>query len=143
MLGMLKKYTVELSPTINGQLSNQKIPITNQKVIRSLLYGDEEYVDETITDAKGRFSFTEKSIKSKLPGNIFHEDNVQLYITTNVENETYLLWFSNQNDIIINLLYVDYLNTLVADITSEEESFRIYEPDDATKSYQIHSICRW
>lgn len=143
MLGMLKKYTVELSPEVRGQLLNQKKPLSHHKVARSLIYGDEEYLDETITDMEGNFQLSKKSIKSKLPGNVFHEPKVQVYITTEVHGAAHLLWFSNQDGININPLYINYLNSLNADISNKEESFWIDEPQDPNLSYQIHSICRW
>jgi len=143
MLGMLKKYTVELSPEVSGQLSNKKTPLLNQTIKRCLIYGDEEYVDTTITDFDGKFKFPPKNIQSRLPGNPLHEPKVQQIICADINDSVYLIWFSNQDDIHINPLYCDYLNHLNADISDEKESFWIDDIKDPEQSYQIHSICRW
>ena len=143
MLGMLKKYTVELSPEVQGRLLNEKVPIPNYEINRCLIYGDEEFLDKVSTDLQGNFKFEKKAIKSNLPGNIFHEPKVQMYITTEFNGDTHLLWFSNQDGININPLYVNYLNSMHADLSQKEESFWIDEPQNPEKSYKIYSICRW
>ena len=143
MLGMLKKHTVELSPEVRGRLLNQGKTLPNHTIKRCLIYGDEEYIDKTTTDFEGNFQFPEKSIKSKLPGNIFHEPKVQQIICTEIEGLIHLIWFSNQDGLHTNPLYRNYLNSLNADISDEKESFWIDDPEDSTQSYQIHSICRW
>ncbi|WP_077341933.1 DUF6795 domain-containing protein [Pseudocolwellia agarivorans] len=143
MLGMLKKHTVELSPEVHGRLSNNKTPISNHKIKRCLIYGDEEYIDEAITDFYGKFQFPSKNIKSRLPGNPLHEPKVQQIVCMEVEEKVYLIWFSNQDGLHINPLYCSYLNNLNADISNEKESFWIDDIKDPTQSYQIHSICRW
>ncbi|QLE86643.1 hypothetical protein FLM48_17130 [Shewanella sp. Scap07] len=144
MLGMLRSQkVVDLSPTVQGRLFNNKVPISSRKIMRCAIYGGEKYVDEALTDVNGYFSFTERAIKSSLPNSIFHEPNVQLYITTKFDENVYLIWFSNQDGTLLNEQYSAYLNSLNGDIVENEQSFWTSDDRASDKSYQIHSICRW
>lgn len=49
---------------LNGQ------PLEEVLVSRELHY-DKEYVDKTTTDAEGNFRFTEKNIRSRIPGGLW------------------------------------------------------------------------
>ncbi|WP_394493565.1 DUF6795 domain-containing protein [Shewanella sp. ENK2] len=141
MLGMLKKYTVELCPEVNGKISNNGTPIENLLIERSLTYADEEYLDNCITNANGEFSFEAKSIKSRLPGNILHEPVVRQAIYLDVESNNYLLWYAYQDGISTIEAFKPKLNNLIAEITNPEKDYRIETNIEGEKSYKVFSIC--
>ena len=143
MLGMLKKHTVELSPEVYGRLTNNGIPIENQLIERSLTYADEEYIDSCETNANGEFSFTAKTIKSRLPGNVLHEPIVRQAIYVDFEDKNYLLWHAFQDGIEVVFEFQAKLKNLIADINDPEKDFRIASQTNKNKSYKVFSICNW
>ena len=141
MLGMLKKYTVELCPEVHGRLTNNGAPIENQLIERSLTYADEEYIDNCYTDADGKFSFTAKSIKSRLPGNILHQPVVRQILTTyNADKELYI-WFTNQYDTACPDIYKSHLNNLTAELMNKEEVFELINVETPEFPLVVKSIC--
>jgi hypothetical protein len=142
MLGMLKKHTVELSPEVSGRLTNKGLPIKNKIIERSLTYADEEYIDSCETDSNGEFSFSVKTIKSRLPGNVLHEPIVRQAIYIDFEDKNYLLWHAFQDGIEVIIEFQPKLKNLIADISTPEKDFRITSQSN-NKSYKIFSICNW
>ena len=62
MFGLFKKYDVQLSPLVQGQINHNRKSISNQQVTRSLTYGDDkELIDIVASDHNGDFSFPEKN----------------------------------------------------------------------------------
>ncbi|MDO6611391.1 hypothetical protein Q4601_14355 [Shewanella sp. 1_MG-2023] len=143
MLGMLKKYTVELSPEVHGKISNNGSPIENLLIERSLTYADEEYLDNCLTNANGEFSFEAKSIKSRLPGNILHEPVVRQVIEFTMhdhDSETYI-WATNQHDITCPTICKTHLSNLTSDISNEEEVFELTNVEAPEYPLIVRSNC--
>ncbi len=143
MLGMLKQYTVELSPEVNGRISNNGTPIENLLIERSLTYAGEEYLDNGITNANGEFSFEARSIKSRLPGNILHEPVVRQVIefTMDDNNSEIYIWATNQHDITCPAICKSHLSNLISDIRNEEEVFELINLEAHEYPLIVRSNC--
>ena len=141
MLGMLKKYTVELCPEVHGRLTNNGAPIENQLIERSLTYADEEYIDNCYTDADGKFSFTAKSIKSRLPGNILHQPVVRQILSTYNADKELFIWATNLHEIVCPDIYKSHLLKLAADLQNEEEVFELENIELPEFPLLVRSIC--
>ncbi|QLE86638.1 hypothetical protein FLM48_17105 [Shewanella sp. Scap07] len=143
MLGMLKKYTVELCPEVNGRISSNGTPIENLLIERSLTYAGEEYSDDCLTNANGEFRFEKKSIKSRLPGNICHEPIVRQVIEftlTNHKEETYI-WATNQHDISCPEVCKLHLSNLVSDISNEEQVYELANIEAPAYPLIVRALC--
>ena len=141
MLGMLKKYTVELCPEVHGRLTNNGAPIENQLIERSLTYADEEYIDNCYTDADGKFNFTAKSIKSRLPGNILHQPVVRQILSTYNADKELFIWATNLHEIVCPDIYKSHLLKLAADLQNEEEVFELENIELPEFPLLVRSIC--
>lgn len=140
MFGLFKKYDVSLSPKVQGMLLNSGKPLVHYKVKRVLTYDDQKYIDEPVTDAKGRFSFDEKVIQSKRPGSTL-EDRVWQDISVTHEEKGYLLWYmvkatTTNPDVISN-----YLAHLHCDLTNPEKEFVLEDKESPNQPFSGFSIC--
>lgn len=94
IFGFFNKQDFVLSAPMKGQLLDKGQPVANAKVVRALTYGD-EYKDEAITDHNGFFTFTEKSIKTSKPANMFdNESLVQHVYLENGTPEGVVFWYT-------------------------------------------------
>ena len=94
MFGFFNKSDFILSAPVKGQLFDDGKPVANTKVMRSLTYGD-EYIDATVTDEQGYFTFSEKTIKTSKPANMFDNDSlVQHIYLENGTPEGIVLWYT-------------------------------------------------
>ncbi|MBH0059265.1 hypothetical protein I6F65_20190 [Pseudoalteromonas sp. SWXJZ94C] len=142
MFGFFDKQEFVLSAPVKGQLLNEGQPVADTKVIRSLTYGD-EYLDETITDSNGNFSFAEKIIKTSKPSNMF--DNGSLIQHIYLENGTpegVVLWavrvtLHEQSNTLKRLLA-----NLVCEISKEPQTFDIPIEEDTSHTYAIYTSCK-
>ena len=141
MLGMLKKHTVELSPDIYGTLTNNGIPIENQLIERSLTYADEEYIDTCETNADGKFSFTAKTIKSRLPGNVLHEPVVRQILSISHDDKELYIWYTNQHDLACPDVCRLHLSNLKAEMINKEEVFELINIELPEFPLVVKSIC--
>ena len=141
MLGLIR-YTVELCPEVNGQLTDNGTPIANQLIERSLTYEDEE-LDSFYTDENGCFSFPAKSLKSRKPGSIFHEPVVRIIIDLEKDGKIFNLWIGFQHGLKSPKEFKRLLKNLNADLTNDETKHRLVNPKDSLDEHFIKSIARW
>ncbi|MCF6234946.1 MAG: DUF4198 domain-containing protein [Gammaproteobacteria bacterium] len=124
MFGLFKKYDVHLSPEVHGVITEKGKAVVGLEVFRGLTYGDEkELVDKTTTDAEGKFSFTEKIIRSRKPGSMFDESTIRQTIDVDYQGEKYILWYTHAIGFEPNLALTERLDNLSCELTNSEEEF--------------------
>lgn len=144
MFGLFKKYDVHLSPEVHGTITNQGKPVVGLEVFRGLTYGDDkEMVDSTSTDSEGRFSFTEKNIRSRKPGSMFDESRIRQVIVAKGENKEYMLWYTQSIGFEPNKALTEHLKKLNCELGNSEEKIRFNSYEYPQAGYLVHSICRW
>lgn len=144
MFGLFKKYDVHLSPVVQGKVTLNGEPVSNQQVFRSLAYGDEgEQIDTTITDGAGGFYFPEKNIRSRRPGSMFDESKVRQIIVVERNSKKYLLWYSNTFGIEPAQAVSQRLLSLNCDLNNSEETFEFPSIEHPKHNHFTYSICRW
>ena len=142
MFGFFNKQEFYLSAPVKGQLLDNGQPVANTKVMRSLTYGD-EYVDETTTDEQGYFTFTEKTIKTGKPSNMFDNDSlVQHIYLENGTPEGIVLWYTlvsihEDSDTLKALLA-----HLECDIGQEPQTYDIPIKEDTSHTFAIYTSCK-
>ncbi len=141
MLGMLKKYTVELCPDVNGRLTHNGLPLPNQTVIRSLTYNDNEIVDKCITDLDGTFQFPRKSIKSRLPGNIFHEISIRQILFTEFQSQELFIWLAYQRETDTPDTFIELMKSLDAELTNDEQVYEFENIEFPVLPFLIKTVC--
>jgi len=127
---------------VKGRVTLEGKPLANQKIERSLTLEDDEY-DYVYTDENGNFLFTAKSIKSKLPGNIFYQAVVRIIIDLEYNEEVYNLWYGYQHGLKTPVEFEKHLLTLNADLTNKELDHHLINPQKTSEEHYIGSICRW
>lgn len=144
MFGFFKKYDVHLSPVVQGQINLNGHPVPNQKVIRSLTYGDDaEQIEEVMTDQNGKFYFPDKNIRSSRPGSMFDESTVRQIVLIERDNKKYLLWYSDTFGIKPAEAISERLSALICDLNNSEETFEFPSIEHAKLNHFTYSICRW
>ena len=142
MFGFFNKQDFVLSAPVKGQLLDKGQPVANTKVVRALTYGD-EYKDEALTDENGFFTFTEKSIKTSKPANMFdNESLVQHVYLENGTPEGVVLWYTRVSmhegsDTLKNLLA-----DLECDIAKEPQTFDIPIKEAPEHFFTIYGACK-
>jgi len=142
MFGFFNKSDFILSAPVKGQLFDDGKPVANTKVMRSLTYGD-EYIDETVTDEQGYFTFSEKTIKTSKPANMFDNDSlVQHIYLENGTPEGIVLWYTlvslHENSQTLKRLLAD----LECDISKEPETYDIPIEEDTSHTFAIYTSCK-
>ena len=144
MFGLFKKYDVHLSPEVHGTITNQGKPVVGLEVSRGLTYGDnKELIDTSTTDAKGKFKFAEKNIRSRKPGSMFDESRIRQVVFTKNENKDFMLWYTQAIGIEPNKALTDRLQKLHCELTDPEQQFEFDSVEYPQSGYLVHSICRW
>ncbi len=143
LFGLMQKHHVHLCSQVRGSVTLKGKPIAGIEIKRSLSYADEEQIDITKTDEQGSFAFEEKSIRSRLPGNILHQPVVRQIVYLKYEGEHYVLWYANQRGIEPIPGYTARLLQLNAELTTEEQVYEIENHDSLLHPYGVTSICRW
>ena len=110
--------------------------------MRSLTYGD-EYIDATVTDEQGYFTFSEKTIKTSKPANMFDNDSlVQHIYLENGTPEGIVLWYTlvslHENSQTLKRLLAD----LECDISKEPETYDIPIEEDTSHTFAIYTSCK-
>ncbi len=132
---------MHLCPEVKGRITLEGKPLANQKIERSLTYEEEE-VDSVYTDDDGNFTFEARTLKSKLPGSIFHEVRIRIIIVVNYNGEYYLLWYGTQQTRKTDIEFAKRFQNLNAELTNEEITHR-FESPQCELGHNIKSICRW
>ncbi|WP_394493573.1 DUF6795 domain-containing protein [Shewanella sp. ENK2] len=141
MLGMLKKYTIELCPEVNGKLTYNNLPFHNKTVTRSLTYNDDEIVEKCVTSLDGTFTFPAKSIKSRLPGNVLHETVIRQIIFTEFQDQELLIWFANQREIYTPEIFIQLMSNLEGELTNDEQVYEFENIEFSASPFRASSIC--
>ncbi|MCP4325315.1 MAG: DUF4198 domain-containing protein [Alteromonadales bacterium] len=144
MFELFKKYDVHLSPVIKGKVLLDGKPLADQKVTRSLIYGDDnEKIDSVMSSQDGSFYFPEVNIRSRRPGSMFDESKVRQIILIERENQKYLLWYTNTLGIKPAQAISESLLSLQCDLNSAEEAFEFPSVEHPELNHFTYSICRW
>lgn len=133
---------MHLCPEVKGRVTLEGKPLINQKIERSLTLEDDE-LDFVYTDDEGNFSFTAKSLKSKLPGNIFYQTVVRIIIDMEYNDEIYNLWYGYQHGLKTPVEFKKHLLKLNADLSTKEQDHHLINPNKPSEEHYIGSICRW
>jgi len=135
-------FTVHLCPEVKGRVTLEGKPLANQKIERILTFEEDE-CDYVSTDEDGNFSFPAKSLKSKLPGNIFYQTVVNIVLVTKYSNDCFMLWHGSQLGLKTPSEFTTHLLSLNADLTTEEVKHHLVNPNKTSEEHYIFSICRW
>ncbi|MDQ9090423.1 hypothetical protein RC083_02310 [Pseudoalteromonas haloplanktis] len=142
MFGFFQKQDYVLSAPVKGVLLSDGKPQAGVEVLRSLTYS-KEYIDKSVTDHYGRFSFPEKVIRTAKPSNMFDNESVHqhIYIDDGTP-EGVIIWYS-----IISLnpdsqTLVKLLGNLVCDIAQEPHTYDIPIAENKGQSFTIYTTCK-
>lgn len=142
MFGFLKKQDYVLSAPVKGVLLKGGNPQSGVEVLRSLTYG-KEYVDKSVTDEVGRFSFPKKIIRTSKPSNMFDNESVHQHIyIDNGTLEGVIVWYS-----IIYLnpdsqTLIELLSSLECDIAQEPQTYDIPIAENNGHTFTIYTTCK-
>ncbi|PCM42872.1 hypothetical protein CPA50_17415 [Marinobacter sp. ANT_B65] len=142
MFGFLKKYDVHLFPPVEGRLLQNGKPLEGVEVIREAAY-DEVETETVITDADGRFSFSEWTTRSSTPGKPLIEARLRQVVAAKYQDEFYILWQYTTDQVVPEPVITALLGALDCDIANEETDHYFPIPDNPGFEHIIGSICRW
>jgi len=151
MFGFFKRYDVELSPPVQGRITNNGKPISGLQVERSIIYegydNGEPQIDYALTNTNGEFSFQEIIVKSRLPGDIFGQNmqvSQEIIVDkdpSNSPDDVYIIWSINKSWEPISI-FTNLLMNLNTDLTNKE---LLHEIDASSfggrKNQPVISIC--
>lgn len=142
MFGFMKKTTVHLSPPVEGVVTLNGQPLEGVKVYRTLDY-DQEYKDQVLTDAEGRFAFREKNLESRRPNQLGDETRVRQVIGLDYEGKNYLLWYAVPGGITPRQALSQRLADMKCELTTPEEEQVFENIEKPEFPHSVFSICRW
>lgn len=142
LIAWLRRYDVELSPTVKGRLTESGTPLKEVRITRELHYG-KSYTDETYTDEEGRFSFTPKTIRSRLPGHPLSEVRTIQLIAAHTAKGDLLLWQAATGALEIPETLRHYLSHLECDAQNPERTHQLPNREHPHFPHNIGSICQW
>jgi hypothetical protein len=142
LLAWLKRYDVELSPTVEGRLTESGTPLEDVRITRELHYG-KSYIDETYSDEQGRFSFPPKTIQSRLPGRPLSEARTIQVIVAHTNKEDLLLWQAATDALEIPETLRNYLSQLTCDVQNPQRTHHLPNKEHPNFPHNIGSICQW
>ncbi|MGM0433306.1 MAG: DUF6795 domain-containing protein [Pseudomonadota bacterium] len=142
LLAWLKRYDVELSPTVEGRLTESGTALKGVRITRELNY-EKSYVDETYTDEEGRFSFTPKTIRSRLPRRPLTEARTIQVIVAHTNKDDLLLWQAATDALEIPETLRNYLSQLDCDVQNPQRTHHLPNKEHPHFPHNIGSICQW
>lgn len=148
MFGFFKRHTVEMSPEVRGRITDGGKPVVGMQVARSLSYEGyekgKEQLEHTITNENGEFTFQPMIIKSRMPGDIFGQNQrVMQIVYVERGDKLYRLWFAHKTWDPIQPLS-DLLLQLKGDLQNKEVKHLIDTTQFGGIPAQIvSSICYW
>ncbi|WP_084632548.1 DUF6795 domain-containing protein [Shewanella waksmanii] len=152
MLSMFKKAVdVEVFPAVSGSIVLHGKPMAGLKLRRGYLYlnvTEEGVWDETVTDDKGQFSFSDIVIQSKHPTHAFStniiQQVIQIYDDNYPEYKEVYLWSTNSTGIKQNSFFIERLSQLHCDLSDDVIYHQIIDEQyKGAIRFEIDSICRW
>ena len=142
-LNWFRKKEAYLCPKVKGVVKENGIPVPNTKVIRQLIYIDEQVrIDHVLTDKNGNFSFPAKTIMSRLASNLMAEQRVSQNIYIERAGKTFRLWGASQTTYEEVPEYSKKLSNLNCDLNDERVDFEFSHYNPHRKNVAT-SICRW
>ncbi len=141
MFSWLKKYDVHLSPAVQGTINLDGKPLDGAEILRELTY-DNDFIDKTVTDADGSFTFPPKDIRSRKPGGLA-EMRTRQVISVRYNDKQYLLWYLTTSSITPQQAIVQRLSTLNCDLNTEEQEQVFANIEKPDFPHSTFSICRW
>ena len=139
MFSWFKKYDVHLSPAVHGKITFAGSPVANIKVFRELTY-DREYLDFTMTDEQGNFSFDEKNIRSRRPGSAFDTAKRQvLYLDHN--EQRYLLWYYSTLNAAEAKTLTEKMQHLRCELTQPEKTYELPNHEYPEHPHGVTGVC--
>ncbi|MEQ6886293.1 DUF6795 domain-containing protein [Salicola sp. Rm-C-2C1-2] len=142
MFGWFKRYDVHLSPEVKGRILEDGEPIADVDVYRELIYA-EHYMEKTVTDSEGRFSFPEKTIRSREPGKLLGVEHITQSITADHGQKTYLLWRTTSTSTTPERVIVEKLNHMECDLSNAETLHHFTIAEHPNFTHNVRGICRW
>jgi len=143
VFGFFNKQDFLLSPAIEGKLLEKGKPIVGQTIMRRLHYG-KQYIDKTVSDSQGHFSFPRWSIKTSKPNQMFDGDSLSQHIYIQQKNsEELMLWMANfffyedQNSIVLEKM----LTGLNCDISKQAATYDIIPPENTEHEFVVYTLC--
>lgn len=139
MFNWLKKYDVHLSPAVQGKITFEGQPVANLKVYRELTY-NKEFLDHTVTDSAGLFSFAAKTIRSRRPGSAFDTAKRQvLYVDYN--DQRYLLWYYSTLNASAAATLSDKMQQLRCELTQPEKTYELPNQEFPEHPHGVTGVC--
>ena len=141
MFSWFKKYDVHLSPAVQGKVLLDGKPVSGIKVFRELDY-DKSYNDEAVTDEHGQFSFAEKNIRSRQPGNKLDQSTIRQVISLDYQSKTYVLWYTSTPSIAPHATFQRLLGALHCELTTAEKKYSLANIEYPDFPHGVVSICQ-
>lgn len=136
------KTEVHLSPEVRGVVTMEGMAVEGARVYRTLDYG-REYFQETETDARGAFHFSERTIMSGRPGRLLDETRVRQVIGVLHNDDKYLLWYHTPGGITERSAVSRRLNAMRCELTVPEQELLFQNIEKPGFPHAAFSICRW
>lgn len=141
MFGWFKRYDVHLCPEVHGVITHNGEPLSGITVYRELDY-DKSYTDSVVTDAKGRFYFTEKNIRSRLPGNMLDQSTVRQVLSIEYQQKNYVLWYSSTPSLKPHSSFRHALAGLQCEVTDPEQRYVLKNEEYPQLPLGVVGICK-
>ena len=141
MFSWFKKYDVHLSPAVRGRITLNGEPLHNVTVYRELDY-DASYSDEAVTNSRGEFSFQERNIRSRLPGNKLDQSTIRQVISVDYQGQTFVLWYTSTPSIKPHDTFTRILDELTCDLKGPEQNFSLANKEYPDFPHNVVSICQ-
>ncbi|MDP4537653.1 hypothetical protein Q3O60_15815 [Alkalimonas collagenimarina] len=141
MFGWLKRYDVHLCPEVRGVITHNGTPLAGVTVYRELDY-DKSYTDSVVTDKEGRFFFTEKNIRSRLPGNMFDQSTVRQVLSLDYQQKNYVLWYSSTPSLKPHSTFQQALATLQCELADPEQRYVLNNEEYPQLPLGVVGICK-
>lgn len=139
MFDWLKKSDVHLSPEVKGNITFNGQPVANVNVYRELTY-HKEYLDHSLTNSEGGFSFPEKTIRSRRPGSAFDTAKRQvLYVDYN--NQRYLLWYFSTLNAGAAATLSEKMQHLNCELTQPEQTYELPNQEFPEHPHGVTGVC--
>lgn len=137
-----KYQLVHLSPEVRGRLSVMGLPLAGMRVQRELFY-DRHYLDTSVTDERGCFSFPAKAIEARIPAKAYPRKPVTQIITVDHQGESHLLWRTSTDRLTQPAVLVELLQKLHCDLSVPETLQHFPARESPSLMHNIRTVCRW
>ncbi|EGR2797659.1 hypothetical protein DU976_17565 [Vibrio navarrensis] len=140
-MDILNKKVYNLTPKIQGNISENNIPIENLEVTLEVSALNETNEFKAITNKNGDFYFNPISISTIKKPSMFDQKMVSTSLTIKNANHYRYLWRSYLPGYEILEFMSDNLANLRCDINSREKYFIFKSNKKNHDGYEVHTIC--